>query len=81
MEKRNKKIETRVKRIVVLGPESTGKTALCKQLSEYFNTIWVPEYAREYVENINRPYNYNDLIKNSQNQIETANKKQCLLRT
>ena len=73
MEKRNKKFEHRIKRIVILGPESTGKTALCKKLSEYFSTIWVPEYAREYVENLNRPYNYNDLVKISEKQIKEFN--------
>ncbi len=75
MEKRNKKIETNIKRIVILGPESTGKTTLCKQLANYFNTIWLPEYAREYVENIDRPYNYNDIVKISKKQIEVANDK------
>lgn len=37
-------------RIVLFGPESTGKTTLSKQLAQYFNTIAVPEYAREYLQ-------------------------------
>ena len=37
-------------RIVLFGPESTGKTTLSKQLAQYYNTLWVPEYAREYLQ-------------------------------
>lgn len=39
-----------VRRIVLIGAESTGKTTLCQQLAERFNTIWVPEYGREHWE-------------------------------
>ena len=37
-------------KIVLFGPESTGKTTLSKQLAEHYNTLWVPEYAREYLQ-------------------------------
>ena len=37
-------------KIVLYGPESTGKTTLAKQLAEHYNTVWVPEYAREYLQ-------------------------------
>lgn len=37
-------------RIVLFGPESTGKTTLAKQLAEHFKTLWVPEYMREYLQ-------------------------------
>lgn len=50
-----------VKRIVVTGPESTGKTALSENLARRLETNFVPEYAREYVENLNRPYTYTDV--------------------
>ncbi len=46
-----------VKRIAVLGPESTGKSVLSKQLSERFNTVFVKEYSRDYF--LNREYSYN----------------------
>ena len=36
-------------RIAVTGPESSGKTTLCKALSEYFKVAFVPEYARAYL--------------------------------
>ena len=34
----------------MFGPESTGKTTLSEQLARYYNTVWVPEYAREYLQ-------------------------------
>jgi NadR type nicotinamide-nucleotide adenylyltransferase len=37
-------------KIVLFGPESTGKTTLAKQLAEYYNTVWVPEYMRKYLQ-------------------------------
>lgn len=37
-------------KIVLFGPESTGKTTLAKQLAAHYKTQWVPEYMREYLE-------------------------------
>lgn len=37
-------------KIVLYGPESTGKTTLARQLAKHYNTVWVPEYAREYLQ-------------------------------
>jgi NadR type nicotinamide-nucleotide adenylyltransferase len=45
-----KAINNKIKRIVLIGPESTGKTILCEQLSKHYNTVFVPEYARTYFE-------------------------------
>ncbi len=39
-----------VRRVVLVGAESTGKTTLAQQLAEGFDTIWVPEYGREHWE-------------------------------
>jgi len=50
------------KRIVLTGPESTGKTTLAKQLSESFQTVWIPEFAREYGEEIDNKFNYEDVL-------------------
>ncbi|MFE3867250.1 DUF4301 family protein [Flavobacterium sp. LS2P90] len=41
---------TKIIKIALFGPESTGKTTLAKQLAEYYITEWVPEYAREYLQ-------------------------------
>ncbi|MEM9078416.1 MAG: ATP-binding protein [Bacteroidota bacterium] len=37
-------------KVVLFGPESTGKTTLSIQLAEHYKTVWVPEYAREYLQ-------------------------------
>jgi nicotinamide riboside kinase len=37
-------------KIVVYGPESTGKTTLANQLANHFNTEWAPEFARDYLQ-------------------------------
>lgn len=63
-----------MKKIVVIGGESTGKSTLCKLLADYYHTQWVPEYAREYLENLNRGYNQDDLFTIAQGQIELENK-------
>ena len=39
-----------MKKVVILGPESTGKTTLAKNLSIHFNTDYVPEFARSYLD-------------------------------
>ena len=38
-------------KVVLFGPESTGKTTLAQQLAAHYQTLWVPEYMREYLEN------------------------------
>jgi NadR type nicotinamide-nucleotide adenylyltransferase len=39
-----------VKRVVLVGAESTGKTTLAQQLADHFQTVWVPEYGRAHWE-------------------------------
>lgn len=39
-----------VRRVVLIGAESTGKTTLAQKLAERFSTTWVPEYGREHWE-------------------------------
>jgi len=39
-------------KIAIVGPESTGKSTMSKYLADYYHTIWVPEYAREYCERL-----------------------------
>ena len=51
-----------VKKIVVIGPESTGKSTLCKQLAAHYNTLWCREYAREYLIKNGTGYSYEDLL-------------------
>ncbi len=58
------------KKVVVLGPECTGKSTLCSQLAGHYKTSWVPEFAREYLLNIGRPYQYDDLITIARGQLQ-----------
>lgn len=48
-------------RIVVIGPESTGKSSLCEALAKHFNAHWCPEYAREYLTIHGTQYSYEQL--------------------
>lgn len=50
------------KKIAITGPESTGKSQLARQLATHYNTIYVPEYAREYINILERPYNKQDIL-------------------
>ena len=50
MEENLKQGKSEIIRIVLFGPESTGKTTLAKQLAEDYKTAWVPEYARNYLQ-------------------------------
>lgn len=50
-----------MKKIVVIGPESTGKSTLCEELAEHYNTVWCPEYARDYLLEHGTDYTYDDL--------------------
>lgn len=61
MEKGNKLAGNQITRIVLTGPECSGKTTLTKELAGYFNTFHIPEYARDYIGNLCRPYQYADL--------------------
>jgi nicotinamide riboside kinase len=50
MEENLKQQHTEVIKIAMYGPESTGKTTLASQLADEFNTIWIPEFARDYLQ-------------------------------
>ncbi len=51
-----------MKKVVIIGPESTGKSTLSEQLAKHYNTSWVPEYAREYLLQHGTNYSYDDLL-------------------
>lgn len=51
-----------LKKIVVIGPESTGKSTLCQQLAAHYQTSWVKEYAREYLLKNGIGYTFENLL-------------------
>lgn len=63
--------DQRIKKIVVIGPESTGKSTLCKELAEYYHTSWCPEFAREYLLKHGMSYTYDDLLTIAKGQLAT----------
>ena len=50
MEKDLRQQKTSIIKIALFGPESTGKTTLAKQLADYYETEWVTEFARDYLQ-------------------------------
>ncbi len=61
-------VKSTPKIIVITGAESTGKSTLTEFLANHFGVPFIPEIAREYVENLHRKYTYDD--------VETIAKKQ-----
>jgi NadR type nicotinamide-nucleotide adenylyltransferase len=51
-----------LKKIVIIGPESTGKSTLCAALAKHYSSIWCKEFAREYLLQHGTNYSYNDLL-------------------
>jgi nicotinamide riboside kinase len=49
-------------KIAITGPESTGKSTLAQQLADAYQRPYLNEYAREYMETLDRPYSYEDVI-------------------
>ncbi len=45
-----------VKKIAIVGAECTGKSSLAEALAKQYGCLWVPEFAREYLESLNLPY-------------------------
>ena len=63
-------------KIVILGPESTGKSTLCKQLAQHYNSSWCAEFAREYLLQHGTSYTYDDLLTIAKGQV--ALEEECI---
>lgn len=59
-----------IKKIVIVGPESTGKTTLCQQLAAHYHSLYCPEYAREYLLTHGKSYEYDDLLNIAKEQLQ-----------
>jgi NadR type nicotinamide-nucleotide adenylyltransferase len=58
-----------MKKIIILGPESTGKSTLAQQLALHYQTCFCPEFAREYLKEKGGKYNFEDLLNIARGQI------------
>jgi len=59
---------------VITGPESSGKSSLTKELATWFKSDYYTEYARTYIENLNREYTYDDVVSIAKHQIKELKK-------
>lgn len=66
-------------KIVCYGAESTGKTTLAKALADYYDTAWVPEYSRDYLQDkfdqTGEICAYEDLIPIAEGQLRLENER------
>ena len=58
-----------MKKIVIIGPESTGKSTLTEQLANHYRTAWCPEFAREYLKENGTDYSFDDLLNIARGQL------------
>lgn len=63
-----------IKKVVIIGPESTGKSTLCSQLAVHYNSLWCPEFARQYLLDNGTNYSFDDLATIAKGQLELENK-------
>ena len=57
-------------RVALVGPESTGKSTISAQLAAHYKTVWVPEYAREYCQNLSAACTLEDEINMFRGQLQ-----------
>ncbi|MFV9549804.1 AAA family ATPase [Algibacter sp. PT7-4] len=77
MEEKYKQQPATCIKVVLFGPESTGKTTLSRQLARHYNSVWVPEYAREYLQkkwnNERKTCEAQDLLPIAEGQVKLEN--------
>ena len=67
-------MQQQLKKIVIIGPESTGKSTLSQLLAEHYATEWCEEYAREYLLTHGTEYSYDDLLTIAKGQLALEEK-------
>lgn len=79
MEKKTKHDSKNIIRVVLYGPESTGKTTLAVALADHYSTNWVPEFARDYLQEkwdlYQKKCSKEDLLIIAQKQLELENQQ------
>lgn len=66
-----------MRKVVVTGAECSGKSTLSVDLAEQYGVLWVPEMARLYLDEIDRPYDESDLLKIAELQLRTENEREA----
>ncbi len=66
-------------KIIITGPECSGKTTLSKSLSQQLNSRLVNEFARNYLAKKNNRYNFESLLEIAQNQYKLENQKSKII--
>ena len=67
-------MQQQIKKIVIIGPESTGKSTLSELLAKHYNTEWCREYAREYLLTNGTDYTFDDLLEIAKGQVALEDK-------
>ena len=62
--------KSEILKIAIVGPESTGKSTMSAYLAEHYNTVWVPEFARGYCENLTEAPSWQDEINMFEGQVQ-----------
>ena len=62
-----------MRKVVVIGPESTGKSTLCEDLAHFFKINFLKEFSRTYLELNGAKYEFEDVIKMAKGQIKAQN--------
>lgn len=70
-----------LKKIVIIGPESTGKSTLCEQLAQHYDTLWCPEFAREYLLTNGASYTYENLLSIAKGQLALEDEYAVMMNT
>lgn len=78
MEKKLQQEPINLVKVVLFGPESTGKTTISGELARHYNTVWAPEFARQYLQkkwnNERKTCEASDIIPIAKGQIRLENK-------
>ena len=64
---------SKIIKIAIVGPESTGKSTMSAYLANHYHTVWVPEFARGYCEKLTQPPTWQDEINMFYGQIALEN--------
>jgi nicotinamide riboside kinase len=70
-----------LRKVAIIGPESTGKSTLCEQLAQHYNTLWCHEYARDYLLVHGMKYTYDDLLMIAKGQVALEEKYMHLVQS